>query len=283
MSVDVGVQALNEEVINLGGISASELANQLDNQGVVRFRDVFTCEWLEAMRALVTEYVAAHGDGDFFLPEADRKIGSPAHQLVSDPTLHQLFSETTKLRLPKAGLAKGLRCAIPVRAGTAPKWPSNLFHYDASVVTMIVPIFIPHATIGNGGELAAIGNKRPFRRFIASHLLESILTHNSLYRRYVAKRVLDDPEKYVVALQPGDAYVFWGYRTLHGNLFCAPEMLRAVLVIHFGEVHSDSRVLSVVWRFGRSRRNLRRYQYLPAGPADSAHAIAGGLSEDTTS
>jgi hypothetical protein len=263
-------QALNEEVISLDGISASWLAKQLDNQGVVRFPGVFSYEWLEAMRVSVTDNVAGDGDGDFFIPEADQKVGSPAHQLVSDPTLRQLFSETARLRWPKAGLAKDLRCAIPVRAGTAPKWPSNLFHYDASVLTMIVPVFIPRATFGNGGELAAFGNKRPFRRFVASHLLDTILTHNSLYRRYVTKRVLDAPEKYIVALQPGDAYVFWGYRTLPGNLFCAPGQLRAVLVVHYGEVHSDSRALSVVWRFGRSRRNLRRYQYLPAVPADSA-------------
>jgi hypothetical protein len=269
MAASEGGQALNEEVISLGGISASWLAKQLDNQGVVRLRDVFSYEWLEAMRVSVADNVAGHGDGDFFIPEADHTIGSPAHQLASDPTLRQLFSETARLRWPKADLGKDLRFAIPVRAGTAPKWPSNLFHYDATVLTMIVPIFIPRTTIGNGGELAAFGNKRPFRRFVASHLLDTILTHNSLYRRYVTKRVLDAPEKYIVALEPGDAYVFWGYRTLHGNLFCGPGQLRAVLVVHYGEVHSDSRALSLVWRFGRSRRNLRRYQYLPADSADT--------------
>jgi hypothetical protein len=143
---------------------------------------------------------------------------------------------------------------------------------------MVVPIFLPESTVGSCGELVAIGNKRPFRRFVASHLVDTILTQNSVYRRHVLKAVLDDPGKYIVALQPGDACVFSGYRTYHGNLVCAPGLLRATLVLQYGEVHSDSPTLRVAWRLSRSRRAMRRFQYRPATPADSAH----GITERTT-
>ncbi len=264
MTADGGRQALNEEAISLGGISASWLANQLDNDGVVRLPGVFSNEWLEALRDSVTDDIAGHGDGDFWIADADREIGSPAHQLVSDPALRQLFTETTRLRFPKAASGQDIRASMPVRPGTLPKTRSNLFHYDACVLTMIVPIFIPSATVGTCGELAAFGNKRPFRRFVATHLVDTILTHNSLYRRYVTKKVLDAPDKYIVPLQPGDAYLFWGYRTLHGNLVCAPGRLRATLVVQYGQVHSDSRALKVVWRFSRSRQDKNRFEYVPA-------------------
>jgi hypothetical protein len=134
---------------------------------------------------------------------------------------------------------------------------------------MVVPIFIPRATVGSGGELAAFANKRPYRRFVASHLVDVIRTYNSAYRRRVTKAVLDAPEKHIVALRPGDACVFWGYRTYHGNLVCAPGLLRATLVLQYGEVHADSWALKVAWRFSRSRRALRRFQYRPAEPADA--------------
>jgi hypothetical protein len=255
---------VNQEVISLGGISGSWLANQLDNDGVVRLQGVVSNEWLEAVRVSVTDDIAGHGDGDFFIAQADREIGSPAHQLVSDPALRQLFSDAARLRFPKAASAQDIRGSIPVRPGTAPKTRPNLFHYDASVLTMVVPIFIPRATIGTCGELAAFRNKRPFRRFVATHLVDTILTHNPLYRRHITKKVLDAPEKYIVPLQPGDAYMFWGYRTLHGNLVCAPGLLRATLVIQYGQVHSDSRALKMVWRFSRSRQDMNRFEYLPA-------------------
>jgi hypothetical protein len=274
----VGEVPVNEDIVNLGGISASWLANQLDNHGVVRLQDVFSDQWLEAMRVSVTDHIAGHGDGDFLITQADQKIGSPAHQLVSDPALRQLFSETARLRLPKAGGAHDIRAGIPVRSGIAPKARSNLFHYDASILTMLVPIFIPRAAVGNCGELAAIGNKRPFRRFVASHLVDTVLKQNSLYRSHLAKKVLDAPEKYLVAFQPGDACLFWGYRTLHGNLVCAPGLVRATLVLQYGEVHSDNRVLKLAWRFSRSRRDLSVFQYAPADSdqdADSEQGLAG--------
>ena len=265
---------MNDGVIRLSGISASWLANELDNEGVVRLRDVFSSEWLDALRMSVTEYIADHGDGDFFIAEADQEIGSPAHQLVSDPALRQLFSETVRLRFPNVGSAQNIRCAMPVRAPSGPKARSNLFHYDASILTMVVPIFLPRATVGSCGELAAFGNKRPFRRFVASHLIDTILTHNSLYRTHITAKVHNAPEKHIVPLQPGDACMFWGYRTLHGNLECAPGLLRATLVLQYGAVHSDSRVLKVAWWLSRSRRDMRQFQHLPPTPAESAHDMA---------
>lgn len=264
---------MNEQVISLAGISAPWLADELDERGVVRLQDVFTDEWLTALRSSVTDYIAGRGDGDFFIYEPDHEIGSPAHRLVSDPALRQLFSEATRLRLPKADSAQRVRCVIPVRAGNGSKMRSNLFHYDASVLTMVVPIFIPQETIGTCGELAVIGNKRPFRRFVGSHLVDTVLTSNPRYRRKVALSVHGAPEKYIVPLQPGDAYVFWGYRTFHGNLDCAPGLVRATLVFQFGEVHSGSGALKLAWRFSRSRRDFGRFQYLPETPADSIHRV----------
>jgi len=266
-----GRHAVNAEVIRLGDISASWLANQLDNDGVVQLRDVISKEWLEALRGWVTDHIADHGDGDFLIAQAD-EIGSPAHQLVSDPALQQLFSETAKLRLPKAVAGQHIQCGIPVRAGTSPKFRPRLFHYDTSVLTMLVPIFIPRAAIGSCGELAAFGNKRPFRRSVASHFVDMILTYNSVYRRRVAKAVLDSPEKHIVDFQPGDACVFWGYRTYHGNLPCARGLLRATLVLQYGQVHSDSWALRVAWTFSRSRRALRRFQYQPDTTVESVLA-----------
>jgi hypothetical protein len=254
---------VNDEVIRLGGISASQLADQLDNDGVVKLRDVISSEWLEALRVSVADHIANHGDGDFLIAQAHHEIGSPAHQLVSDPALQQLLRETAKLRLPKAVAAQPIHCNIPVRAGTGRQYRSHLFHYDTSILTMLVPIYIPRAALGSCGELAAFGNKRPFRRSVASHLVDLILTYNSMYRRRVAKAVLDAPEKHIVDFEPGDACIFWGYRTYHGNLTCAPGQLRASLVLQYGQVHSDSRAMRVAWTFSRSRRALRRFQYRP--------------------
>lgn len=268
---------MTNEVHGLGDVSPSWLANELDDRGLVRLADAFSAEWLKAMRTMVADYIAANGNGDFYLDRADQEIGSPAHRLTSDPAVRRLFTETMGLRRPRADSADAaMRCSMLVRTGTVRKAPSHLFHYDPCVLTMIVPIFIPQGPLETCGELAAFGNTRPFRRFHAAHLVDTLLTHNRWYRRYTTKRVHDAPEKYVVALQPGDAYLFWGYRTFHGNLGCAPGLLRTTLVLKFGAVHSDSSWTSrMAWRLSRSRRDMQRFQGLSAAahsPSDDAGA-----------
>ncbi|MGB8404794.1 MAG: hypothetical protein WCE30_12100 [Mycobacterium sp.] len=264
------VEEVAPDVIRIGEVSPSWLADQLDEHGVVRLGGAFSEEWLDALRKTVTDGIASNGDGDLLVVHADQEIGSPAHQLVSDPALRRLFGGAAMLRYPKAGPAQTFKCNIAVRNGFGPKMRSNRFHYDPSVLTMIVPIFIPRATVGNCGELVAFGNKRPFRRFVGTHLVETVLTHNHLYRRHLAKKVNRAAEKYLVNLQPGDAYVFWGYRQFHGNLPCEPGLLRATLVVAFGEVHAGSWALNLAWRFSRSRRHVGRLQHSPTIPARSA-------------
>jgi hypothetical protein len=136
-----------------------------------------------------------------------------------------------------------------------------LFHYDASVVTMVVPIWIPDGDPCDSGELIALPNKRPFRRFLVSHAVDKLLTHNSVYRRHVAKQVFREPQRHIVDLKPGNAYLFWGYRTLHGNLPCAPGLLRSTLILQYGEVHRQTRALSLARAIGR--RKVRRMQMTP--------------------
>jgi hypothetical protein len=140
---------------------------------------------------------------------------------------------------------------------------------------MIVPIFIPQATVGRCGELVAIANKRRVHRFVGAHLADMLLAYTPLYRARIARKALADPENHLVDLQPGDAYLFWGYRTYHGNLVCAPGLLRAVLVVQFGDVHAGSRTMSLVWRLSRSRRAVSRFRY--RSESQLAGDEAGGL------
>ena len=259
-----------ESGINLDGISASWLASQLDEVGVVRLRDVFAPRWIDAMRETVTTRIDEHGDGDLLVGQPDQIVGSAAHQLINHPELHRLFDDVARLKRPNVKDVSNLKCHIHIRNGFAPKAPSNLFHFDSSVLTMVVPIFIPEAAAGSCGELVAFGNKRPFHRFVATHLVEKIWTHNSVYRRHLLKKVDEAPGEYLVDIRPGDAYVFWGYRQLHGNLVCAPGLLRASLIVMFGDVHSDSPILKLAWRFSRSRRDLGRFQHSPKPVSDSA-------------
>ncbi len=65
---------------------------------------------------------------------------------------------------------------------------------------MIVPISIPDGEIAASSELAVFPNKRRFRRFLVSHVLDKLLTDNATYRNHIARKISSNPEGHVVKL-----------------------------------------------------------------------------------
>ena len=51
-------------------------------------------------------------------------------------------------------------------------------------------------------------------------------------------------------MKPGSIYIFYGFRTLHGNLEINENDVRATLLLHFYDVFQDSQLV----KYNRSRR-----------------------------
>lgn len=234
----------------------------MDRDGFVRLDDVVPSAWLEFARSNTEEHLSANGERDVTDYRPADEDGSPAHRLVTDPAVQNLLAGLTKRRCPRGIPEHGgkitsvLRIlAGPVRDGV-PYW----FHYDASVVTMIVPIFIPDAGRGQSGELILLPNRRPFRHSVVRNVAEKLMVQNPLHRRLIRHQVSRAPDQHIVVLHPGSAYLFWGYRTLHGNMPCAPNALRVTLMLHYGDPHLNHPVLTAansIRRTGHRLRSLR--------------------------
>jgi hypothetical protein len=117
-------------------------------------------------------------------------------------------------------------------------------HYDRTVITMLVPIYIPDAGGGQSGELVVFPNKRPFRRSALMNIVDKIAVQNPLYRSYTVHKLAHVAKEHSVVLEPGNVYLFWGYRTYHGNGPCATDTVRATLLLHLGDPHHGSPVIS---------------------------------------
>ncbi|ORV34410.1 hypothetical protein AWB99_01940 [Mycolicibacterium confluentis] len=233
-------------------MSAHELVDRLDGEGFVCLPGVVAPQWLEDARASVSGHLAAYGVSDFCIIRPDSDSQSPAHRFVSDPAVHGLLRELAELRWPR-GVAESetIFSVLRVLAGPQRMATSHAFHFDAAVVTMLVPLIIPEAGAGRSGELVVFPNRRPFRRSALLNLVEKLWTESRLRRGRILREVRSAPTRCTVQLQPGSVYLFWGYRTLHGNLPCAPDTVRATLLVHFGDPHRTSRLIA-------SARALRR-------------------------
>jgi|ERR1700730_6293959 hypothetical protein len=121
---------------------------------------------------------------------------------------------------------------------------------------MVVPIFMPDAERGNSGELVGLFNKRPFRRFVLANIIDKVVGQSRLYRRHILRRLDRTDYLQVVEMEVGNLYLFWGYRSLHGNMPCESGALRATLLLHFGRQHGSSEALTAAVRLGQSLRSL---------------------------
>jgi hypothetical protein len=154
-----------------------------------------------------------------------------------------------------------LRCV----QGLSGRRESNCFHYDASLVTALLPIDIPdHGD--DRGDLMIFPNFRRVRSNVLFNVAEKALLQNALSRKLITTAIrhhLLKPEK--LQLVPGNLYLFWGYRTLHANEPCNPACRRATAVFHYGDPHAGSVATRLILKL--NQRRARRATALGTQPS----------------
>jgi hypothetical protein len=148
-------------------LSIADLAEKLDRTGLVCLEDVVSPCWLDEAWESVKSNLAKYGEEDLFVIHPDYAENTPAHRFVSDPAVRSILEGLAKARCPQgASEREEIYSVLSVLAGPERRASSYDFHYDAAVVTMLVPLSIPRAGMGKSGELVVWPNKRPFRRSV---------------------------------------------------------------------------------------------------------------------
>ncbi len=227
-------------------VSIGELVEELDTAGFVCLENVVSSRWLAEAREYVDAGIAEHGAQDFCIIRPTNKKDSPPYRFATDPVVRMVFEGLASARCPR-GVAENeeIYSVLRVLAGPEREAASYRFHYDAAVVTMLVPLLIPTAGAGRSGELVVLPNRRPFRRSVVVNIVEKVIAQSPLIRKRIVRKCTPAPGEHLADLKPGNAYLFWGYRTFHGNLPCATNAVRATLLLHYGNPHGRHPALRV--------------------------------------
>lgn len=235
---------------------ADFILDQLESDGFACLPGAVSAAWLEQARLEVYRRLQRHGQRYFSLVRPSDGPGSIVKSLVEDLSLLQLLDRLTKHSRPSALVDQGLPYnVLRVIAGRNGAANSLEFHYDASVITALVPIMIPKGEPGKSGELVLYPNRRSYRTTIIHNLLEKIVVQSSWFRRRMVADSMLSKHAHVKVLEPGNIYFFWGYRTYHGNLPCDTDTVRATLLLHHGDPHGGSVLLSGIKLLRRFREN----------------------------
>jgi hypothetical protein len=217
--------------------TVAKLVADIESRGFGVIPDFVAASDLARMRAFVAKAVKnTNGEyAGFTGPEA--VAGSGLDELARSPgfraIVREVYERGTGRKAPEQDFYQVLRCLT----GATGRRHSYLFHYDSYVVTVLIPIEIP--TTGQPGDLLMLPNTRRIRRTYARNVVDKIILDNPLsqflLRRLTIANIIRPTR---IKMVPGNAYFFWGYRSVHTNEPCDADRVRATALFHFANPHA---------------------------------------------
>lgn len=224
-------------------LDPAALATELDEKGFVCIENALDPAWIERAQAYVHRLIEQKGKRYFALNWLSRNRGTPPQELTDDPQMRRLMAKLAQIGCPKAGLDEEIYTGLRVVAGRTGDERSLLYHYDKHVITALAPILIPQGPKRRAGELVVFPNRRGYRRFVLFNIIEKAIVQSSWYRNRVTRKLAAGDLPNLKYLKPGNLYLFWGYRTYHSNFPVADDMVRATMLLHYGNPHPASLIL----------------------------------------
>ncbi|MGY4491006.1 hypothetical protein [Pseudomonas sp. TE3610] len=240
-------------LIDVDEATSTRLVNDMNRQGFAVLEHALDEAALLELRAYVDQQAARHNNQYFAYHGYPALAGSPLAKLGNTPAFKSLL-----VRLHAKGRGRPaasdeifpvLRC---VQGGTGRK-ESNAFHYDATLLTLLMPIFTP--TEGSErGDLILFPNLRRTRSWVMINVLEKFIFQNALCRKLISTCIDRGLLKPItLPVVPGNVYFFWGYRSLHANQPCDPAFRRATALFHFGDPHAGSFITRLILKLNQHR------------------------------
>lgn len=235
--------------------AVTRLVRDIDSQGYAVLESFIPDDRLQQARDFIQSQVEQHGPEYFALHGLAAMRGSLFEDLGTSPAFRQLLNDVYQAGL---GLTPPPdETTFPVirfLQGKTGRKESHFFHFDATGLTALVPIVIP--TQGKHcGDLITFPNIRPVRRSVMVNVIEKAILHNTASQKLTSWLVQRGWLKPVrIKLKPGNVYLFWGYRSLHANDPCDPNLLRATALYHYGNPHRNSWLAKRL--LGRNQRHL---------------------------
>lgn len=243
--------------VNIDQALEDRLFDGLETKGFICLENVINPAFLAKCQGEVDRLLAERGERFFSVIQPQHREGGAFREMVDTPGFEPLLRRIARRSHSETAVADfELYNVLRVIGGKEAAKGAFEFHYDATVLTVLMPLYIPDGAPGTTGELVAMPNRRGYRSSSVINVIEKALMQNSLAFRYYARRYAK-PNKNVQILKPGNLYFFNGYRTFHGNLPCTSGQKRATLIFHYGDPHAGSGLTNIILRLRKLREERR--------------------------
>lgn len=228
--------------------SKEDAYKHLNADGLLELRNIFTDEFIAACRSQVDDELQKRGARYFTIANISEQPGSNLAELRKSQQLMEFLAGLCEMAgLPKTDepLLQGNNLRV-IAGGDSMSQAFN-FHFDSSILTMLLPIYIPSGEDIKSGHLLAKPNFRPFGQNVVTNLIGKSIYQNKLARWVLMRQFFKGKwSKNIARLKPTSAYLFWGVRTLHANLPCASDHKRATALFFFGRPNVNDPIINWV-------------------------------------
>ena len=233
-----------------------EISCHLKEHGFYCLEKSLDLKALATFQKEIESLICAKGNRYFSLINPYKNIESKFALLDKSCNLKKFLFELAKSGTDKDVSNSEILNVLRIVTGKNADGQSLKFHYDATVITALIPILIPIGSIEQCGHLLAYKNLRNIRKSALVNLIEKLILQNPISQKIISFLALRKIKNYVCKLKEGNIYFFYGYRTLHANLPVNPDYVRATLLFHFGNPHNDSFLIKAVAKFRHWREKI---------------------------
>lgn len=231
-SMNIAFPLLSDDVL-------TKIVDDMNHRGFGVATDCIEHDNLKSLRSFIENKVTSNGGEYVVFTGLEAVRGTFLEMLSSSPEfIHAckaIYENGTGNAAPTVPFYQVLRCL----SGRTGDKESFIFHYDSYVLTALIPVIIP--TEGKRGDLIMFPNTRKIRKSYFRNLIDKVLLDNKLTQVLLNKFTTSGSLQATrVRMSPGNAYFFWGCRSIHANEACDHENIRATALFHYVDPHESS-------------------------------------------
>lgn len=228
------------------------LSNKFIQDGIVKIENFINDEELNLLRQFVDTKYKENNYNYFFLAgdQFEKSFIDRENTLKKIERLIFELCKNLSIKTDNQHTYKVLR----VIDGKKSEKEAHNYHFDAHLITILLPIYIPKEFNGNNGDLVISPNFRNYTKSIIKNIFQKIFYQRFLSKLFFKKEYFRKKFNFKqLELKEGHIYLFNGFRSLHGNLGINVSNKRATLLVHYYDMFKESKLVQL-------NRKLRQFK-----------------------
>jgi hypothetical protein len=213
------------------------IKNNIEKKGYIELKNYIKKKQLLILKKFVKQKLKENKNQYFFLT-SENKVKTILHSSSLFNKIEDLLKKITLQFGKKINEKEKLYKVLRVVTGKKSKKVSLDYHFDAHLLTLLIPIYIPKRRGSDNGNLVIFKNLRKLTKNIYKNIIQKLFYQSYFFKIFFISTGLIKGE--ILNLVPGNVYIFNGFRTLHTNLQINPIDIRATILVHYHDIFIDS-------------------------------------------